>query len=62
MIRLTPEKAEGESAVLRHPIPDDKAGLQDQSPEDTDSNWGERPEPNDDERLCDERPPHWDSA
>jgi hypothetical protein len=32
-----------------------------QSAEDTDSGWGERPEPNDDERLYGDRPPHWDS-
>jgi hypothetical protein len=29
------------------------------SQEDTDAGWGERPEPDDDERLCRERPPHW---
>jgi hypothetical protein len=32
-----------------------------QSEEDTDVGWGEQPEPEDDERLHRERPPHWDS-
>jgi hypothetical protein len=32
-----------------------------QSQEDTDADWGERPEPEDDERFHRERPPHWDS-
>jgi hypothetical protein len=32
-----------------------------QSHEDTDVGWGEQPEPEDDERLHRERPPHWDS-
>jgi SAM-dependent methyltransferase len=31
-----------------------------QSAEDTDADWGERPEPGDDERLYGERPPHWE--
>ena len=31
------------------------------SQEDTDVGWGEQPEPEDDERLYRERPPHWDS-
>jgi len=32
-----------------------------QSAEDTDFAWGERPDPYDDERLYGDRPPHWDS-
>jgi hypothetical protein len=36
--------------------------LPEQSREDTDVGWGERPEPDDDERLSRDRPPHWDSA
>jgi hypothetical protein len=32
-----------------------------QSQEDTDVGWGEQPDPEDDERLHRERPPHWDS-
>jgi hypothetical protein len=33
-----------------------------QGKEDLDTSWGERPEPDDDERLRGDRPPHWDSA
>jgi hypothetical protein len=33
--------------------------LPDQTGDDTDTGWGERPEHNDD-RLLAERPPHWD--
>jgi hypothetical protein len=32
-----------------------------QSREDTDAGWGEPAEPDDDERLYRDRPPHWDS-
>jgi hypothetical protein len=31
------------------------------SPADTDVGWSEPPEPDDDERLNRDRPPHWDS-
>ncbi|MGH3155353.1 MAG: hypothetical protein ACRDNF_02075 [Streptosporangiaceae bacterium] len=31
------------------------------SREDTDVGWGEWPEPDDDERLRRDRPPHWDA-
>lgn len=39
----------------------EQPGRPEQSAEDTDSGWGERPEPGDDERLYGDRPPHWDS-
>ncbi|HEY2521066.1 MAG TPA: hypothetical protein VGJ19_13220 [Streptosporangiaceae bacterium] len=32
-----------------------------QSAEDTDTGWGERPDPDDDERFSRDRPPHWGS-
>lgn len=41
------------------PDPDDKPVLPVRSKEETDAGWGERPEPDDDERLYRERPPHW---
>ena len=34
--------------------------IPEQSPEDTDAGWGERAEPDDDERRYGERPPHWE--
>ena len=39
--------------------PDELVILPDQTADDTDAGWGERPAGNDD-RLLDERPPHWD--
>jgi hypothetical protein len=42
------------------PDPDDEPALPEQSEDDTDVGWGEAPEPDDDERLRQERPPHWD--
>jgi len=38
--------------------PRDSPAVPLQSREDTDAGWGERPEPDDDERLYRERPPH----
>jgi hypothetical protein len=43
------------------PKPSSSPARPEQSAEDTDSSWGERPEPTDDERLYGDRPPHWDS-
>ena len=45
-------KSEPESA---QPCP---AGPE-QSAEDTDAAWGDRPVPNDDDRYYQDRPPHW---
>ena len=42
------------------PAPHDSPAVLLQSREDTDAGWGERPEPDDDERLNRERPPHWE--
>ncbi len=39
---------------------DDAPLLPDQTSDDTDAGWGERPAGRDDYRLRDERPPHWD--
>jgi hypothetical protein len=37
------------------------AGRPEQSAEDTDTGWGERPDGDDDERYYRDRPPHWGS-
>jgi len=42
------------------PDPDDKPVLPAQSEEEAAVGWGEAPEPDDDERLRRDRPPHWD--
>jgi len=39
---------------------DDMPLLPEQSQDETGVGWGEAPEPDDDERLRSERPPHWD--
>jgi hypothetical protein len=41
------------------PEPDDKPAVPAQSEEEAGIGWGEAPEPDDDERLRRERPPHW---
>jgi hypothetical protein len=40
-------------------LADELVILPDQTADDTDAGWGERPSRNDD-RLLAERPPHWD--
>jgi hypothetical protein len=42
------------------PAPDPRPVLPERSTDETDAGWGERPEPDDDERLRQERPPHYD--
>jgi hypothetical protein len=42
------------------PRPDDRPVLAQPSRDETDVGWGEPPQPDDDERLREERPPHWD--
>ncbi|HEY1625710.1 MAG TPA: hypothetical protein VGG16_18105 [Streptosporangiaceae bacterium] len=34
--------------------------LPDRSTDETDVGWGDRPEPDDQDRLRQDRPPHWD--
>jgi hypothetical protein len=52
-------RASDQPAGAAAPDPRDPPVLPDKSREDTDAGWGERPEPDDDERLSRERPPHW---
>jgi len=40
------------------PLDEERAVLPEQTRDDTDAGWGERPADND-ERLLEERPPHW---
>jgi hypothetical protein len=54
-------KASSQSADAGRSDRSDMPVLPAQSQEDTDVGWGEQPEPEDDERLHRERPPHWDS-
>jgi hypothetical protein len=40
--------------------PDDQPVLPERSEDETGVGWGEAPEPDDEERLRRDRPPHWD--
>jgi hypothetical protein len=42
------------------PDPDDEPVLPARTEDETGIGWGEDPEPDDDEHLHRERPPHWD--
>lgn len=53
-----PERREQEGRQRRDQQPASPV----QSREDTDAAWGERPDPDDDERFYRDRPPHWASA
>jgi hypothetical protein len=59
---MPPEKAPKQPVRVSPPDPRDEPVLPTQSQEDTDVGWGEPPGPDDDERLCRERPPHWGSG
>jgi hypothetical protein len=43
------------------PAPARPAARPEQSAEDTDIGWGDRPDPDHDERYYQDRPPHWGS-
>ncbi len=59
---MSPDLDPKQSANVRPAAPDASPVLPVRSPADTDVGWSEPPEPDDDERLYRERPPHWDSA
>jgi hypothetical protein len=44
------------------PARPDEPGPPQQSAEDTDRGWGEPRDPDEDERLRRDRPPHWDDS
>jgi hypothetical protein len=59
---MSPDSAPNQPAIVSPPDPADETVLPTRSQEDNDVGWGEPPQPDDDERLYGERPPHWDSA
>jgi SAM-dependent methyltransferase len=61
LVRRVLATASAPPAGARTPGSADKPAGPPQSREDTDADWGERAEPDDDERLRRDRPPHWDS-
>lgn len=40
--------------------PQDPPALPTRSTDETDTGWGDRPDRDDDDRLLQDRPPHWD--
>jgi hypothetical protein len=58
---MPPDPAPVRPASVTPSDPDVTPVLPVRSQADTDVSWGEQPEPDDDERLYRERPPHWDS-
>ena len=48
-------------AERTQPAPAQPAARPEQSAEDTDIGWGDRPDPDHDERYHQDRPPHWGS-
>jgi hypothetical protein len=62
MTAVPPDQRPSPPASAKPPDPGDTPALPVKGQEDTDAGWGEQPEPDDNERLRRERPPHWDSA
>jgi hypothetical protein len=62
MITMPPDSSPNLPADVGPPNLEGQPVLPVRSQDDTDVGWGERPEPDDDERLYRERPPHWDSV
>jgi hypothetical protein len=62
MMIMPPDTGPNQAASADPDHPDDPPVLPDRSPADSDAAWGDQPEPDDDERLTLDRPPHWDSA
>lgn len=56
---VPPNQSSDRPAGAGAPDPGNKPVLPVRSKEETDAGWGERPAPDDDERLYRERPPHW---
>jgi hypothetical protein len=61
-----PEPDSGPKPPASPPPATKRAGggpvLPSRSSDETDVGWGEAPEPDDEDRLRQDRPPHWDSA
>jgi hypothetical protein len=62
MTVMPPNETPEASASAAQSGPGGRPALPEKSPDETDVGWGERPEPDDDERLNRDRPPHWDSV
>jgi hypothetical protein len=58
---MPPDTTPNQPASARPRDPDGAPLLPIGNPADSDAAWGDQPEPDDDERLTRDRPPHWDS-
>ncbi len=56
-----PPATPNQPASAKPPDPDDQPAVPQPSQDETDVGWNEEPEPDDDERLNRDRPPHWES-
>jgi hypothetical protein len=61
MVGMPAKEPPQQSGPARRTDRDDASVLSVPSREDTDVGRGERPEPDDEERLLRDRPPHWDA-
>ena len=57
--RLSPSRPPGDDGAME-PDPDEKPVLPAQSEEEAGVGWGDAAERDDEERLREDRPPHWD--
>jgi hypothetical protein len=62
MVGMPAKEPPQRSGPVQRAGQDDAPVLPAQSREDTDVGWGEHPEPDDEERLRRDRPPHWDES
>jgi hypothetical protein len=60
MMVLVPTPTPPDEPPPPTPPADHRPVLPQRSSDETDAAWGERPEPDDDDRLRQERPPHYD--
>lgn len=58
---MTPDRVTPDRVTTGEDRDDDSPVLPERSSDESDVGWGDRPDPDDDERLRQDRPPHWDS-
>lgn len=62
MVGMASNEAADQPRRASVPRASGEPAVPERSQDDTDVGWGERPEPDDDERYRQDRPPHWDSV
>lgn len=61
MATNSPEKQTPDQQAKQPPTPAEKPVLPERGGDETDLGWGDRTEPDDEDRLNRDRPPHWDN-